>query len=112
MFIFIFLKGGFIMLLNNKNSKNGYTINNQYPIIALICSILCILCLLFSKTQINIYIMSVFLCASTLLSFVGIAVSFKIEDFTGKHKGLMLSIISFLFSILIYVLPFVLNKFL
>lgn len=98
------------MLLNNKNSKKGYTINNEYPIMALICAILCILCLFFTKTQITIYIMSVFLCSSIILSFVGIAVAFKLEDFTGKHKGLKLSIICFLFAILIYLLPFLLNK--
>ena len=97
------------MLLNSKETKEKNTIENEYSIIALISVIFCISCLLFSKTEISIYIMSIFLCLSILFSLVGITISIKIEEFTGKSKGFCLSSICFIFSIIIYILPFVLN---
>lgn len=97
------------MLQNSKETKEENIIKNEYSVIAIISVILCISCLLFPKTETTINIMSIFLCLSALFSFVGIAVSLKIEDFTGKSKGFKLSFISFIFTMIIYALPFVLN---
>lgn len=97
------------MLLNSKETKEESNIKNEYSVISLVSVILCISCLLFPKTETTFYIMSILLCASALFSFVGIAIAFKIEDFTGESKGLKLSSLSFIFSMIIYALPFVLN---
>ena len=97
------------MLLNSKETNEENTIKNEYSVIALVSVILGISCLLFPKTETTFYVMSVLLCSSILFSFVGIAISFKIDDFTGESKGLKLSSICFIFSLIIYALPFVLN---